>query len=447
MKIYKTLIIGAGISGLTTANALLDRGMNKEDLLILEGKKEIGGLIKTTREQGFICEWGPEGLRGNSTNTHKVFRFSGIKPIASTDHAKTRYIIKNKKVTALPKGPLSAITTPVIGLRSKIRIFGEPWVRAKTEDETVEEFFARRFGKGIVPLVDALVSGIFGGNPSKLSISYAFPALKEAERRSGSVIKGIMRSRKSSRKNKKSSGKQEKKPFLYSPKGGMHSLIRALAQNVNINLGEQVSTISKEKDTFVVSTSSAQYKAKKVVVAIGTQGLQELAINNEQIPITTDVAKVTVVSLGYDEDTLTKPIEGYGFLSPSIEETYILGTLFASKLFTEQAPDGKVLLRCFVGGQRHPERSELEKETLISEVKKELEDLLDISGDPSYVSIQRHSPLGIPQLTMNHKRNLVWRKEIQQRYPGLYFRGIGWNSISCDGLIGEALELAEDIIR
>ncbi len=438
---YDTIIIGAGISGLVLANELTMKGKDKSTILVLEKEQRPGGLIATTKENGFICEWGPEGLRGTSENTSHVFRLAGIESLPSTEEAKKRYILKKGKLIPLPNGPLKAIFSSILSPMEKLRILKEPFIPLVENDESLQNFFKRRFGKGVLPLVDAFVSGIFGGDPNKLSVDYAFSILKKAERANGSVLKGLMSMERKSKKKKKPS-----LPFLVTPKGGMSFLLEQLAENVQVKYGFCVSEIEWSEEGYLLKTNKGILSANRIVVATGTQGISNIKINGRPPAIKQSVANIVVISLGYDSNSISNLPQGYGFLVPDEEKRFILGILFTSNIFSQKAPRGNVLLRCFVGGARHPEHAVLKEETIIKYVTKEVEDLFGVTEPPTYVSIQKHISKGIPQLNLGHHSNIKWKNETENANPNLYFLGSGWTSISCDGLIGEALKLADRIL-
>ncbi|MFV2015013.1 MAG: NAD(P)/FAD-dependent oxidoreductase, partial [Candidatus Heimdallarchaeota archaeon] len=150
-KIYKTIIVGAGISGLTIANELISSGYSKDDILILEATDRSGGLIRTSKKNGYLNEAGPEGLRGNQENSYRIFEFAHLEPVEVSEDSKIRYLVHKGKLKKVPSGPISAMTSPLIPFLGKLRLFKEPFVKPHNENETVEKFMERRLGKGILP--------------------------------------------------------------------------------------------------------------------------------------------------------------------------------------------------------------------------------------------------------------------------------------------------------
>jgi oxygen-dependent protoporphyrinogen oxidase len=444
---YKTIIVGAGISGLTIANELISSGYSKDDILILEAAERSGGLIRTAIKDGYLSEAGPEGLRGNQENSYRVFELANLEPVSVSEESKIRYLVHKGKLKKVPGGPISAITSPLIPFFGKLRIFKEPFVKLNQENETIEKFMERRLGKGILPIIDAFVSGIHGGDHTKLSIEHAFPSLKEFERDRGSIIRGGLAHSRRKKKLAKEQGiekkSKEKPPFLVTSETGMTGLVEGLAKNVNIKFSSPVKEVNRNDDEFVLKTSQIEYRAQKVILASGVNSVQNIIINGESPPPKALESYVSIVTLGFDESAFEKPIKGYGFLSPSKENTFVMGVLYTSRLFDKHAPQGKVLLRCFVGGARNPQNTTLSEDELITNVLSDLRNLVKVNGNPEFIDIWRNDENGIPQMMMDHQKYLDWKYELEEKYAGLYLMGVGWRNISCSGLINEAIELVE----
>jgi oxygen-dependent protoporphyrinogen oxidase len=462
---YEVIIIGAGISGLTLANELITKGISKKQILVLEGNDRPGGRIRTDAEGGYLYEWGPEALKGKSENTARIFEMIDEEPYPVSDEASIRYLVKKGKLVKTPSGPISAIFTPLIPFYGKLRILIEPFIRRKKEDETVAEFVKRRFGKSMIPLVDAFVSGVYGGDPHRLSIAYGFPKLKELEEKKGSLFRGgIAHARKLKKKRKaetkgmsKEEQKEEKRirkerPYLVTTEKGMEGIINSLAKKVNVKYSSFVEKVEvQENELFTVRAGKESFACQKIVVATGVNATSKIELQNgnvlEEKAPEVEESLVTVVSLGFEEDSFEKKVEGYGFLIPSKEERFILGTLYSSRLFAHHAPEGELLLRCFVGGIRHPERATIAEEELVAKVKEELNNLLGLKKEPTRVSVQAHAPKGIPQIMLNHGVVLDWKEEIEGKIKNLYLIGMGWKTITCDGLIEDALRTAELVVE
>src|SRR6202041_3673547 len=98
----------------------------------------------------------------------------------------------------IPLAPQGLMASSLLGLKSRAKIVSEPFKRTKppTKEESVADFVRRKFGHEILEyLVAPFVSGVYAGDPEKLSLKAAFPTLDEWERQYGSVLRGAMKSR------------------------------------------------------------------------------------------------------------------------------------------------------------------------------------------------------------------------------------------------------------
>ncbi len=455
----KIIIIGAGFSGLATANLLAARGIPRDDIIILEKNSKIGGLIQTHHHDGYVLESGPQAFRGTARNMHEFLKITGLleKVVPSRSTVNIRYILHQGKLKKLPTGPLSALTTSVISFKSKLRILKEPFVkRWEDGEESVADFVRRRFGSGLDHLVDAFVTGVYGGNHEKLSLDHAFPQLRQLERMKGSVIRGglhVARQAKKQRKRqdddqkKTTKKKRKKQPFLYTFQKGLKQGIELLARNLDIQLNVTVTGIefNEKNKMYKVTTNMGDHDVDNVVIAANPNSLGEIQLFDLNFDQKVPEARIASVYLGYNADAFPSPPKGYGFLIPSTENRFILGIQFISDIFPHLAPPRKVLLRCFIGGVRQPDRASLPNDELVNNSIDEVASLLSAKKDPEFTQVVR--PIGgIPQIELGHGSVIKYKEILEQEY-GIHVTGIGWTGISTDHLAGEAFKIVESIIQ
>lgn len=116
----------------------------------------------------------------------------------------------------------------------------------------------------------------------------------------------------------------------------------------------------------------------------------------------------------------------------------MLGCLYESALFPERAPAGKSLLRCFVGGSRHPERAALGDAQMGSQAWQDLRSLGVMEGEPAFSQVLRTA--GIPQMEMGHEACL---DSLKTKTKGKVL-GIGHHAIGLEAVALEAQALASD---
>ncbi|MFN3330570.1 MAG: protoporphyrinogen oxidase, partial [Pyrinomonadaceae bacterium] len=183
-------VIGAGISGLVCAFLLRQKGV---EVVVFEKDETAGGNIQTLKLEGYTIELGPNSLL-KSLRLVELVNLLGLRSqILPAEHtARKRYILSGGKLEAVG---LKSFVNGYFSPKALFQIFREPFVRSKSpENESVAEFFERRFGDEFVDkLVDPFISGIYAGNPHSLSIRAAFPSIYEMEQNFGSLIVGAFR--------------------------------------------------------------------------------------------------------------------------------------------------------------------------------------------------------------------------------------------------------------
>ena len=186
------VIIGAGITGLAAALTLKKAGY---DVRLLEKSTRAGGCIQTVRRDGYLVETGPNTLMVSSLQTAMLLGELGLTDelLLSSEVAKNRYIYKGGEPVAMPTGPGKFFKSPLLSAQGKLRLLKEPFVKkpANLAEESLASFVQRRLGQEALDfMAEPAVSGIYAGDPKRLSARHAFPKLHELEQRHGSLIKG-----------------------------------------------------------------------------------------------------------------------------------------------------------------------------------------------------------------------------------------------------------------
>src|SRR5262245_47366646 len=194
------VVIGAGISGLSCAFRLRQLGVG---VLILEVKERPGGVIASIHRNGLLFQSGPQCPRFPAAVRQLVRDLKLENEFVAPPPRPKRYILRHARVHAAPLSPAGLISTRLVGLAPKIRIFADVFGSSQPPpgEETLAEFVQRKFGADVLSnLVDPLVSTIFLSDPEKMGMESAFPSLVAWEREYGSVARGAIRTR-SSREN------------------------------------------------------------------------------------------------------------------------------------------------------------------------------------------------------------------------------------------------------
>ncbi len=447
------IIIGAGLTGLTLAFYLKKQG---KDVLIIEKSAKTGGVIQTIKDDEFVYETGPNtGVVGNPEVAELFEDLEGLCTLETADpSAKRRLIWKNGKWRALPSGFWSAVTTPLFTLKDKFKVLGEPFrKKGSNPEENLADLVKRRLGVSFLNYaIDPFISGIYAGDPKYLIPKYALPKLYALEQNYGSFIKGSM---KKAKENKKNPRLQKATKEVFSAKGGLSNLIKALTEKTgseNIFLKAKNTTVLPLENGFEIQTEinnePVQIKAKKVVTTSGANELMNL------LPFLTEQEKAPFEELKYA--SVVQAIVGYrkwkgidlkafGGLVPTIENRNILGALFTSSFFTGRAPKYGALISVFMGGTKRPEIFTLDDEEIESLISRDLCEMMGMPiFRPDLFEIYRYK-YAIPQYGLSSAQRFETINQLQDKYPGLILAGNIRNGIGMADRIKQARDIAEEL--
>ena len=453
-------VIGAGLTGLTTAYWLKRGGKNVH---VVETDSRIGGQIKTQRFEHYIYETGPST---GAVSTPEVAEL--MNALAETsqgqcqietapDAAKRRLIWKGNRFWELPSGPISAITTPLFRFSDKLRILGEPWrKRGNNPDESVASLAARRLGQSFVDYaVDPFISGVYAGNPYTLVTRYALPKLYALERDYGSFIRGSIAKKKQPKTDRDRMATKK----VFSAKGGLSNIPQAEADYIgmeNISLGVSHVSISQEGQGWITTFQDAngnrqQLQSRWVVTTCGAYSLPELLpfVDKERMDAIAQLVYSPIIEVNVGmSDTFGGDYCAFGGLVPTKEKQQILGILFPSACFTGRAPEGGALFSFYLGGVRNPEMMSKTDEEIQAIVIQNLHSMLKFPAQakPDFIHIARHQR-AIPQYNADSGQRFSAVESIQEQYPGLVLGGNLRDGIGMGHRITQAAKIANKIIK
>jgi oxygen-dependent protoporphyrinogen oxidase len=458
----QALVVGAGISGLATAYALQKAHVST---LIVEAAARPGGVIRSVQRDGYLLECGPQSFSGNSPITAICGDLDLLEERLLADPKAPRFVLINGTLQAVPMNPIGLLASPLLGGGTKRAILRDLVGKsvAPEPDESVANFIRRKYSERLLDwLVGPFVSGIYAGDPEKLSLRAAFPILHEAEQASGSILRGIFPAIKAraAKRPKRPKGPRER-PTLQTFSEGNEMLIKALA----LNLGErlqcgvevtQVEHLNPGHDAlaprFRVAVRTPQgeesVEAERLVLAVptGVAGklLGAMSGEFEKQFGGVEYAGVAVVSLGYRKKDVSHSLEGFGFLVPRSAGLNDLGTVWNSSLFPGRAPEGEALLTSFVGGATNPGALQQSETALAEMIHKEITPLLRIRQEPVFSNVTIW-PRALPQYNLGHTARLAALEELRGKFPGLYFAGNYLNGPAIGTCVEQALKVADEI--
>lgn len=447
----KIAIAGGGISGLATAY-LVHAARPDVQLTVFEASERCGGKAWTDHcGNGYLCEWGVNGFLDNKPLTLELCRTLGLEPLAASGLAKKRYVYRRSRMNLLPESPGSFLRSGLLSLPGRLRVMCEAFIpRGANADESLQDFATRRLGReGFEALIDPMASGVFAGDPARMSLSSCFPRIHELETRYGSLIRAMVRlqveARKAGRKNLPGAGPGG---TLTSFSGGISDLIGRLETELSTRVRKNtaVQGLSRTGNRYCLQLgdgSSEEFDAVVLALPAWAQAglLSELAPGAGKLMGEIPYPPLSVVCLAYRDQDLTGAVDGFGFLVPSGERKNILGTVIDSNVFSNRAPPGKSLLRIMVGGSRAPEKALFDDDKLLDLVRADLRDMAGVTAEPEFARIYRHEQ-AIPQYHVGHAQRLAMLKQELEPFNGLYLAGNALRGVSLNDCVANAYRIA-----
>ena len=427
----KVAIVGAGIAGLTCALRLSER----HDVTLFEREPHAGGKIRSQRVDDFLFEWGPHSFLSSSQPlvrlVDELALEKRVQPAAAASH---RYIYYGGRMQRMPSKPPEALTFSLLSAGGKARALREIFAPVPPEqsDESVDEFFRRRFGAQVAERVVApALLGITGGDAATTEVGALFPRLPLLERSYGSVIRGAMR-------NRRKPGR-----LLGFGADGMSALTDALAARIGdrLRLDCAVNAVRLRDGGWHIDHRHGRYDADAVVLCTPSHRAAELV---ERFDATLaallrqiEYAPMRVAGIAFRKSELSAPPDGLGFLAARGQGIRILGALYTSSTFPAQAPPESLYLRVFLGGSSDPQALDLSPQQARATVLKDLATTLGIRASP----IAYHEVLwrrAIPQYAIGHG---VLVTEIERRagtHAGLILTGNAYRGVSLSDTVDNA---------
>lgn len=461
----KVVIVGGGLSGLATAFELQSRLQNA-DIQVLEASQQLGGMLKTIKKQGYLVELGPLSFPGNSLGIMKLCHQLKLidQLISANPMASRRYIVHDNALQPIPNTLSQALTSPLYGMGSAYRLVTERFRSSHAAkdklDESVYQFIERRVGTELADiLADALTTERFGSDGKVISIRSGFAELTRAEREYGSVISGWSKLKESERKAAAKAGiKLSTTEQTFAE--GMGALINALQERLKqpAICGVGVTSIKPAAEgmeyRWRIECSDGETRYADVVVlscSISKQAAMLADLDHEisdlmmQIPL----AGIITLSLGFHRQHVPEIVESQGIIVPQKLNKDILKLDFASSLFPDRAPKGKVLLQLTMGGSARKEMLSWEEDTIILAARRELRNMLRMTKPPQFCHLQKW-PRVLPQYVLGHQARIAKITERAKRYDGLYLAGNAYHGITLSETVSHAERIARtirDIVR
>ncbi|HEY2386043.1 MAG TPA: protoporphyrinogen oxidase [Candidatus Binatia bacterium] len=479
MSACDAIVVGGGISGLAAAHRLGELAAARGTpirVTLLEAGTRLGGSVATERVDGFLVEKGADSFLTEKPWALALCRRLGLddRLIGTRDTQRRTYVVHDGRLHPLPEGFLLVAPTrlgpllrsPLFTWAGKLRMACDLVLprgagRADGSDESIAAFVSRRVGReAFERVVQPLVGGIYTGDADRLSIAATMPRLVEMERRSRSLILGMLR-------QARAAGAQSgaRWGLFASFADGMQTLVDELARRLPegaVRLGAAVASLrppsasgaSAERpgtpapDWEVGLASGERLSAPRVIVATPAFAAADL-LRPFDAGLADDLAGIpyassAIVTLAFPRADVPHPLDGFGFVVPAIERRRSIAGSFSSVKYAGRAPEGAVLIRLFCGGALAPDVSACSDDALIALARDELRALLGIVAAPRLIRVQRHVR-AMPQYHLGHRARLVRIDAAVARHPGLALAGNAYRGVGSPDSVHSGESAAERV--
>ena len=462
-EMNKIAIVGGGISALACAVDLKEKGF---DFTVFEKEDSAVGKLFTEKIGSLTIEGGPDSYLPEKVWSVQLIKKVGLagEMLCSNDEHKGTFIYSGGRLHPLPEGVMLMVPTMIMPLvkssliswPGKIRMGMELFVppRRDRKDESLAEFVTRRLGRECLEkIAEPLVAGIHTSNPDNMSVLATFPRFVDMERKSGSLIKGMIDTMKKMSSPKPSgSPSQPKTTYFMSLKGGMQELVRGCVSFIGeerVKTGTSVVSVVKQDGRYRLAFgdgSTADYDA--VVLATPSYVTQEILGDMDEELCgrlsAIEWSSSATISLAFRKDDIKKSLPGFGFIVPRVENRRINACTWSSVKWSHRAPEDILLIRSFVGGGHHEELVSLGDDELLGVVLEELGEIADITAEPVFSKVYRWFR-GMPKYTVGHLERIAAIDEKLKEHKGLFLIGCSYRGIGMGDCVKSGFDAAAAI--
>lgn len=456
------------MTGLAAAHRVLELGQQHQrpvELTVYEASDQLGGVVGTVRIGDYLVELGADSFITNKPWAVDLCRRLGIdgELIPTDDTFRRSLVLRNGKPVPVPEGFMllapakiwPVLMSPVFSPLGKLRLGCEYFLPRSQEqsDESLASFVRRRFGRQALDrLVQPLVGGIYTSDPEKLSLQATMPRFLEMEREHRSLIRASRKQAQNSSSGE-TSGSGARYGLFATLRNGISTLFDALRTRIEgaaqIRYNTRVASVAPAGDGWLIHTDSGDTAEHDAVVVTARSYQVADMVAAFDTPLADalreiEYASTAIVVSGHRLEDVAHPLDAFGLVVPAIENRKILAVSFTSRKFPGRAPEGRVLLRTFVGGAMQPELFERSDDELDALVREELGSILGVQGEPDFMRIARYSK-AMPQYHIGHLGRVVAIESRVAEHSGFAIAGSAYHGVGLPDCIHSGESAAESL--
>jgi protoporphyrinogen/coproporphyrinogen III oxidase len=453
----RVAIVGGGVAGLAAAYELARLARDGADVqgVLFEASTRLGGIVETVREGGFVIECGPDAWVTEKPWARELAEELGLgdEVMASNDAGRKTYVLIDRKLQAMPDGmrmmvpvDLDALDASELFSAEAKQAYREETGRAEElrtnapeVDESVAEFVRRHFGEEVVEKIGTpLLSGVFGGDATKLSVRAVMAPFVAMEREHGSLIAALQLRAVTAKTL----------PVFSTLRSGLGTLMDRMIAAIPedwVRLAAEVQFVSYGEEGWLVGTARGVERFDAVMMAAPVDvarcllgPVDERAAQLMEM----QASSAVVVGFGFADAAKFAVPPGFGFLVPPESDSLLLACTFVDQKFDDRVPEGGRLVRAFFGGRAAERLMRCGNDETAAVARLELARILGPLPEPQ-MTVVRRWPRSLPQYGVGHLERM---KELEERVhglDGLWLLGNGYRGVGLPDLIRDARAAAQ----
>lgn len=434
----------------------MQQNQSELQIILVEADERLGGKIRTLEAEDFIMESGADSIVTRKTNVAPLIEELGMQDEVVYNATGISYIYTEGKLKQIPKEAVFGIPLSIESLATSDLISAEGKVEALkdlytpnngfTKDDAVGDFLEACFGKELVEKqISPVLSGVYSGKLSELTIASTLPYLIDYKNEYGSIIKGL------STNKAKFLGNGDKK--FMSFKGGVSALIdtmEAQLSDVKIIKGIQVEHVVKDGDQYQVTLADGRSFDAEFVVLGTMHSVAQALLQDKQLDEDFNQmynSSMISVYLGFDVHDSELPANGTGFITANSDDVLCNACTWTSRKWEHTSQHQRLLVRLFYksSGDHYATLIKLSEEELLKVALKDIETSLGVNGTPIVYDVTKwHDTM--PNYHIRHHQIVQsLEKKMAEQYPNVILAGCSYYGVGIPDCIANGQKTAERI--
>jgi len=469
----RVVVVGAGITGLSTAWRLR-QDLPGTEVLVLEAGERPGGLVHTSPFDGLPLDTAADAFLARVPDAVALCTELGLADhlVHPTDAG--ALVLTAEGLRRLPPGLVLGVPTDLDALEASgivspagvERARRDPGPLAAPDDDSaagdvsVGEMVRHRLGDEVMDeLVAPLLGGVNAGDADRLSLTAGAPQLA-AVATAPDLLEALRANAPASRATTTDAAAPP--PVFAGFPTGTSTLVDALVAGIGADALHLDTTVTGIRSLpaggfHLGLDDGSALEADAVVLATPAHATSELLDRLAPHPGdgigeaaqglgAIEWASVAMVSMAVDTERIAHPLDASGYLVPTARRRTVTAASFASTKWAHLARPGRALLRVSAGHAGDDSPLDLDDEDLTEAICADLGEHLGLDGAPAAVRVTRWRR-ALPQYRPGHlERAAHWQEEVWSSHPGLWMTGASFAGLGLPACIRQGNEGAARVV-